>query len=295
VGWFDGYTTSVWNGIKSGISSAWSGIKSNSASAVNSIKSAVSTGFKNIANTISSKMSSTKSSIKNQGWYAVGSNICSGIRNGINSGWSWLSDTVSNLAKNLLNKAKSALGIHSPSRVFRDEIGLNIGYGVGEGVEDSEGAILRSVSNVADAIADEFKSNSYTTGDIIPTGEVDRTMSTSPDTITEGFTSLLNQLQSIAESVTFAAPSAATTGVAPYSAAAAANSNSSMGDAIVASNEELGSVFIQSLNNVATTIVSAIEQSGGTTVNLDANSLTTAVIKEINRRTRMTGQSPLLG
>jgi hypothetical protein len=186
------------------------------------------------------------------------------------------------------------LGIHSPSRLFRDEIGLNIGYGVGEGVEDSEGAILQSVSNVADAIADEFKSNSYTTGDIALSDEMDRTMSSFSDTITEGFTSMLDRLQAIAESVTFAAPAAATSGIAPYSATAAASSNSSVSDTIEASNEELGSVFIQALNNVCATLVSAIEQNSGTTVNLDSDSLTSAVVKEINRRTRMSGQSPLL-
>lgn len=288
-------TSTVWSGIKSAISTTWSGISSNNSSSVNSIKSAVSSGFTSIANTMTSKMSSAKSSIQSQGWSGVGSNICSGIQSGINSGWSWLSNTVSSLARSLLNSAKSALGIHSPSRLFRDEIGLNIGYGVGEGVEDSEGAILQSVSNVADAIADEFKSNSYTTGDIVPSDEVDRTMSSFSDTITEGFTSLLDRLQAIAESVTFAAPAAATSGVAPYSATAAASSNSSVSDTIEASNEELGSVFIQALNNVCATLVSAIEQNGGTTVNLDANSLTTAVIKEINRRTRMSGASPLIG
>ena len=72
------------------------------------------------------------------GWSGVGSNICNGIANGISSGWSWLKNKVSSLASSLLSAAKSALGIHSPSRLFRDEIGLNIGYGVGEGVEASQ-------------------------------------------------------------------------------------------------------------------------------------------------------------
>lgn len=49
----------------------------------------------------------------------AGKNIVTGLWNGIKSGWSWLVDGVKNLANSLLEGAKSALGIHSPSRKFR--------------------------------------------------------------------------------------------------------------------------------------------------------------------------------
>ena len=55
----------------------------------------------------------------------------------------------------MLNTAKNALGIHSPSKIFRDEVGLNIGYGIGEGIDDSESYVLKSITGIADAIADE--------------------------------------------------------------------------------------------------------------------------------------------
>lgn len=87
-------------------------------------------------------------------WRSIGSNICDGIGSGINEGWSWLRNKASSVAKSLLDAAKSALGIHSPSRVFRDEVGKNIGYGIGEGIEASEGSIMGSVRSVAGAIAD---------------------------------------------------------------------------------------------------------------------------------------------
>lgn len=35
----------------------------------------------------------------------------------------WLKEKVSDFATNLVNNMKEALGIHSPSRVFRDEVG----------------------------------------------------------------------------------------------------------------------------------------------------------------------------
>lgn len=48
----------------------------------------------------------------------IGTNIINGIWNGLANGWSWLVNKVKNLASDLLNSAKSALGIHSPSKEF---------------------------------------------------------------------------------------------------------------------------------------------------------------------------------
>lgn len=66
----------------------------------------------------------------------IGSNIVSGIWNGISSGWSWLKDKVSSLASSLLQGAKDALGIKSPSRLFRDLVGKMIPQGIGVGIDE---------------------------------------------------------------------------------------------------------------------------------------------------------------
>lgn len=64
----------------------------------------------------------------------IGSNIVSGIWNGISSGWDWLKNKVSSLASSLLQGAKDALGIKSPSRLFRDLVGKMIPQGIGVGI-----------------------------------------------------------------------------------------------------------------------------------------------------------------
>lgn len=64
----------------------------------------------------------------------IGSNIISGIWNGISSGWDWLKNKVSSLASSLLQGAKDALGIESPSRLFRDLVGKMIPQGIGVGI-----------------------------------------------------------------------------------------------------------------------------------------------------------------
>lgn len=196
----------------------------------------------------------------------------------------------------MLSAAKRALGIHSPSRVFRDEVGLNIGYGVGEGVEASEPSILKSVTGVADAIADEMNDGSYTLKEIVPATEVNGAIENFTDRITNSFSSMLDRLQAIAESVTFSTPAVAG-GVVPYKAAttAASGGTADIGTTIEASNDELASVVTQVVTNATASIVTAIQNYSGTTVNLDKNSMAEAVIQEINRRTRMTNRSPLIG
>ena len=75
----------------------------------------------------------------------IGSNIVSGIWNGISSGWDWLTNKVSNLANSLLDAAKNALGINSPSKEFADEVGRWIMPGVGKGLDKSMPATLKDM------------------------------------------------------------------------------------------------------------------------------------------------------
>lgn len=149
--------------MQSTLSQKFSGILSDSTRKFESIRSAldraaqnsnsaVVRNFASMASNMISNMSNAARSIQNQGWSSVGQNICSGIQSGINRGWSWLSSTVSNLASSLLRSAKSALGIHSPSRLFRDEVGENIGLGWAEGIEGTEATVLKTVANVAKGI-----------------------------------------------------------------------------------------------------------------------------------------------
>lgn len=75
----------------------------------------------------------------------VGKNIVSGIWNGISSGWDWLKGKVADLANSLLDSAKSALGINSPSRKFRDQVGKWILPGVSKGIENTMPKALKDL------------------------------------------------------------------------------------------------------------------------------------------------------
>ena len=78
---------------------------------------------------------------------SIGSDIVHGIWNGISGAAGWLADKVSGFASGILNGMKNALGIHSPSRLFRDQVGKYIAQGIGEGFESEMGNVTRQMQD----------------------------------------------------------------------------------------------------------------------------------------------------
>ena len=75
--------------------------------------------------------------IKNTDWLELGKNIISGIASGIANGVGALVSAVKDAARRALESAKRFLGIHSPSTVFRDQVGKYMSEGVGVGFDDN--------------------------------------------------------------------------------------------------------------------------------------------------------------
>lgn len=103
-----------------------------------------------------SKLQELMDNAKSLDWASIGSSIVNGIHDGLNAGWEWLKSTVSSLAQSLLSTAKSVLGIHSPSKAFRDQIGENIGAGIEEGIGDSEGGLMQRMKNISAGMLQSF-------------------------------------------------------------------------------------------------------------------------------------------
>ena len=80
---------------------------------------------------------SIKDSFSQYDWSAIGSNIIDGIKNGISSAAGRIADAAKEAARKALDAAKDFLGIHSPSTVFRDQIGKYMALGMAEGFEDN--------------------------------------------------------------------------------------------------------------------------------------------------------------
>ena len=102
---------------------------------------------------IPSIISSIRNAFASVNWGSVGMNIIRGIASGVASAAGELVNAAVNAAKNALDWVKSKLGIHSPSRVFRDQVGVMIGRGAAIGVERSAPALKAAAdAMVSDAI-----------------------------------------------------------------------------------------------------------------------------------------------
>lgn len=88
---------------------------------------------------------------------SIGKNIVQGVWNGIIGMGSWLKDKVSGFFSGIVDGAKKALGIHSPSRVMRDQVGKYMAQGVGVGFENETDNLQKSMNDDFKKIVEKMK------------------------------------------------------------------------------------------------------------------------------------------
>ena len=102
---------------------------------ISSLRKGIESFAKHPAQTAKSIVNGIKNAFTNINWSSVGKNIISGIASGLKNGVGVVVTAAKNAAKKALNAAKNFLGIKSPSRRFRDEVGKMMAVGMGEGFE----------------------------------------------------------------------------------------------------------------------------------------------------------------
>lgn len=128
------------------------GFQSIGFSATQSIAGGLSSGQPYVTSAANLLAQAAKDSAGSISFYSVGYNMAQGIANGLYGGSSLIESAAISVARSALSSAKAELGIHSPSRVFRDEVGEMMGEGMALGLEDSMRRIeqaARLVSNNA--------------------------------------------------------------------------------------------------------------------------------------------------
>lgn len=81
-------------------------------------------------------------------WGRVGLHIITGIATGIAGAAGRLVTAAVDAANNALNWVKRKLGIHSPSRVFRDQVGEMIGEGMAVGIDESASKVRKAAGRL---------------------------------------------------------------------------------------------------------------------------------------------------
>ena len=92
---------------------------------------------------------------------SIGGDIISGIIRGITGACGRLFSTMKDIAGRALNAAKSALGIHSPSTVFRDMVGKMIPAGVTVGIEANAGKTIQAIKDYAKDLVTTIDTNKF--------------------------------------------------------------------------------------------------------------------------------------
>lgn len=117
--------------------------------AINFIKSAISGAAGLVVSALKAVGTHGMNAFKSINWGSVGKQIINGIVSGIKGAASALYNALTGLAKNALNAAKSALGIHSPSRVFRDVVGKMIPAGIAVGIKRNTKTAVSAATQMA--------------------------------------------------------------------------------------------------------------------------------------------------
>lgn len=171
-----GILTTIWNKVVSiftqvvstisdKMSQAWNFIVTKGMQWVSTITSTlinfvnrVIQGFVNVVNKVSQGMTNAVNKIKSfiGDFVSAGADMIRGLIRGIGQIAGQLVDAAKNVAKKALDAAKSALGIHSPSREFMD-VGMYSMLGFVKGIDNHSSKVIRNVSNVADKVVDAFQ------------------------------------------------------------------------------------------------------------------------------------------
>jgi phage-related protein len=156
---------SAFSDLGSKLSPLFSKAKNNATQTWNDVKSIFNKfkngdivgAFSDLGSLLKSKFSSALN-IAKKGFdkiKSIGSDLVTGLWNGINDKFSWLTGKIKSFASNVTDKLKGFFGIKSPSRVMRDEVGKQLAEGVAVGItsnsEKAESAAEKMGKNILDA------------------------------------------------------------------------------------------------------------------------------------------------
>ena len=93
-----------------------------------------------------------KNTIIKTNWLQLGKSILNGILSGLTSMGSAIKNAAKKVVNSIKDNIKSFFGIHSPSKLMRDEIGKNLILGVGVAFEKDDNLIDKQINDFGDDV-----------------------------------------------------------------------------------------------------------------------------------------------
>ena len=158
------------NGVKGAANLVVTGLKTIGTNAVNAFKNISWSALgKNVINLLVSGIKGVASLVLNalkaagtkalQGfkaisWSGLGKAVVQGIISGISGAAGSLFSSLKSLASRALSSAKSALGIKSPSKLFKEQVGRWIPEGVAVGIDENANVVVESIKDMTDDLVE---------------------------------------------------------------------------------------------------------------------------------------------
>ncbi|MFH6684034.1 hypothetical protein RI119_14040 [Bacillus amyloliquefaciens] len=142
---------SLWNTVKSKVMSIWNGIKSAASTAFSYMKAQIVNRIQATKERIVSIWNGVMKFFRGINLKSIGRNIIQGLINGISGMAGALASKVKSMANAIPSGMKKLLGIHSPSRVMRDQVGYHVGTGMAAGIDKSQGKVKAAAAKAAKA------------------------------------------------------------------------------------------------------------------------------------------------
>lgn len=133
---------------------------------INGILSLITGNFSVIPNALRNVGSSAFNAFKSINWFNLGASVIQGAINGITSNLGAIASAARNAAYQALQAAKDFLGISSPSKVFKAEVGYQSDAGWAEGITDNADLVGNAAQEVANKTLDASMSVDYKLPDI---------------------------------------------------------------------------------------------------------------------------------
>lgn len=151
------FFTNLINGIKN--------LPKSIANIVTNIISKITNFVKNMGNKAKQGAKNFKTNLINglkalpKSMLSIGKNVVEGLWNGIKNSGSWIKEQIGSFCSGIVKGFKGALGIHSPSRVMRDQVGVFVSEGVAEGIKKGKKKVINESKGICKIIVKNTKPN----------------------------------------------------------------------------------------------------------------------------------------
>lgn len=152
MGVIQGIIKVITGAIKGDWSQVWEGIKQIVSSILDGIKETIENVLETAKSIVSGKIDAIKGFFESIGdidLYQIGKDVIQGLINGIGSMVNAVKNKISEVAGGIKDKITGALGIHSPSRWMRDQVGKYIPQGIAIGIEADAGKAIKAMNKLS--------------------------------------------------------------------------------------------------------------------------------------------------